>query len=94
MSNEPSMSVPRSENVGTELGAKPIAANAAREAVRNSLDHLKKKRASKKSADDRKESGKSTAERRKDKKEDAQLNEGLEESFPASDVPASINPTR
>ena len=94
MSSEPSMSVPRSENVGTELGAKPIAANAARAAVRNSLDHLKEKRANKKPADDRKESDKSTSERRKDKKEDAELNEGLEESFPASDVPASINPTR
>lgn len=88
MSNESSISVPDQDSVGPELGAKPIAANAARETVRNSLEHLQEKRAGRKPEEER------DAPSSEKKEKDDELEEGLEESFPASDTPASVNPIR
>ncbi|MGE0232574.1 MAG: hypothetical protein AB7O39_11445 [Flavobacteriaceae bacterium] len=94
MPDEPSISVPRQDNVGPELGARPLAAQAARETVRNSLDHLKHKREESVDGKKRSDEDKTKPEHRKDREEEAELEEGLEESFPASDPPASTNPTR
>lgn len=89
MPDEPSISVPRPETVDPD--ARPIAERAAKQSVRNVLEHLKRKRAGGKD----KKPGRKPAKDGKDKEtKEEELEEGLEHTFPASDPPASTNPTR